>query len=176
MIKRANEQMNGQTNGKAPHSTGLRPLSGPLPKKATGLGTMPQRAPLGPVARPAYLMGEIGNCPGSRAQGGGLTYFSAYLNIRISHSMNYFPFFLACSPHPPALHHLPLISLPPPPSFWPFSSSPSFLPPPTHSPTQLLQIGNFLCSEWTDLMKSTIKLLVTQIIGCIGNNIHVLPG
>ena len=43
MIKRANEQMNGQTNGKAPHSTGLRPLSGPLPKKATDLGTMPQR-------------------------------------------------------------------------------------------------------------------------------------
>ena len=84
---------------------------------------------------------------GPALRGGGLTYFSAYLNIRISHSMNYFPFFLACSPHPPALHHLPLISLPPPPSFWPFSSSPSFLPPPTHSPTQLLQIGNFLCSE-----------------------------
>ena len=34
------EQMNGRTDGRtygiSPHSTGLRPLSGPLPKKASG--------------------------------------------------------------------------------------------------------------------------------------------
>ena len=28
-----NGRTNGRTNGKSPHSTGLRPLSGPLPKK-----------------------------------------------------------------------------------------------------------------------------------------------
>ena len=30
---RTNERTNGRTNGKSPHSTGLHPLSGPLPKK-----------------------------------------------------------------------------------------------------------------------------------------------
>ena len=30
---RTDERTDGRTNGKSPHSTGLRPLSGPLPKK-----------------------------------------------------------------------------------------------------------------------------------------------
>ena len=30
--------MDGRTNGKSPHSTGLRPLSGPLPKNAVAVG------------------------------------------------------------------------------------------------------------------------------------------
>ena len=32
---RTDGRTNGRTNGKSPHSTGLRPLSGPLPKKGT---------------------------------------------------------------------------------------------------------------------------------------------
>ena len=34
--KRTNVRTNERTDGKSPHSTGLRPLSGPLPKKEGG--------------------------------------------------------------------------------------------------------------------------------------------